>query len=114
LHQAVPCDQARRGEDINRQVAEDARVGEAVMMASYVTEEDEELRHRSNRTYWRIVASLPLEVAQRYGYAESATDRLEQQLLAALVAKDWGLARKLTTKLETARATEAIRQSDAG
>ncbi len=43
--------QARRGEDINRRVAEDARVGEAVMMTSYVTEEDEELRHRSNRTY---------------------------------------------------------------
>jgi integrase len=106
--------QARRGEDINRRVAEDARVGEAVMMTSYVTEEDEELRHRSNRTFWRIVASLPLDVARRYGYVESATDRLEQQLLAATAARDWSLARRLATKLETAQATEAIRGSDAG
>ena len=65
-------------------------------------------------TYWRIVASLPLEVARRYGYIESATDRLEQQLQAAIAGKDWSLARKLATKLETAQATEAMRQSDAG
>lgn len=66
------------------------------------------------RTYWRIVASLPLQVARRYGYVESATDRLEQQLQAATAAKDWSLARNLITKLETAQATEAMRESDAG
>lgn len=106
--------QARRGEDINRQVAEDARVGEVVMMTSYVTEEDEELRHRSNRTYWRIVASLPLDVSRRYGYVASATDRLEQQLQAAIAAKDWSLARRLATKLESAQASEGLRESDTG
>jgi hypothetical protein len=105
--------QARRGEDINRRVAEDARVGEAVMMTSYVTEEDEELRHRSNRTYWRIVAGLPLEVAQRYGYVESATDRLEQKLQAAIAAKDWPLVKKLAAKQESANAS-AETQEDAG
>lgn len=105
--------QARRGEDINRRVAEDARVGEAVMMTSYVTEEDEELRHRSNRTYWRIVAGLPLEVARRYGYVETATDRLEQKLQAAIAAKDWSLAKRLAAKLESAKASDET-QEDAG
>jgi lysozyme family protein len=60
------------------------------------------------------VASLPLEVSRRYGYVESATDRLEQQLQAAIAAKDWSLARRLATKLETAQATEAIRESNTG
>jgi integrase len=41
---------ARRGEDINRQVAADARVSESVMMTNYVEETAEELRQRSNRT----------------------------------------------------------------
>jgi hypothetical protein len=106
--------QARKGEDINRQVADDARVGEAVMMASYVTEEDEELRHRSNRTYWRIVASLPPEVARRYGYVESATDRLEQQLQVAIGAKDWTKAKQLASELEAMNKSEDLPQSEAG
>ncbi|OAI41509.1 hypothetical protein AYO40_00300 [Planctomycetaceae bacterium SCGC AG-212-D15] len=49
---------ARRGEDINRQVAADARVGESVLMTNYVKETDEEMRQRSNRTFNRIMASL--------------------------------------------------------
>lgn len=106
--------QARRGEDINRQVAEDAKVGEVVMMTHYVTEEDDELRHRSNRTFWRIVASLPLDVSRRYGYVASPTDRLEQQLQAAIAAKDWSLARRLATKLESTQASEQMREADTG
>jgi lysozyme family protein len=77
------------------------------------TEEDEELRHRSNRTYWRIVAGLPLEVARRYGYVETATDRLEQKLQAAIAAKDWALAKRLAAKLESAKASDET-QEDAG
>ena len=80
---------ARRGEDINRQVAQDARVGEAVMMAAYVKETDDELRARSNRTFARILASLPAEVARRYGHVEQVPTPLEKQLAEAITAKDW-------------------------
>ena len=69
---------------------------------------------RSNRTYWRIVASLPLEVSRRYGYLESATDRLEQQMQAAIAGKDWSVAKMLAGKLELAQASEGMRGSDAG
>jgi integrase len=94
---------ARRGEDINRQVAEDARVGESVMMTSYVKETDEELRARSNRTFARIVASLPSEVARRYGHAEPAPTPLEQQLQAATAAKDWDRVAALSVQLARKR-----------
>jgi integrase len=80
---------ARRGEDINRQVAADARVGERVLMTNYVKETDDELRARSNRTYDRILASLPAEVACRYGHAVRPPTPLEEQLGVALAAKDW-------------------------
>jgi hypothetical protein len=56
---------ARNGEDINRQVAQDARVSEAVLMTHYVQETDEQRRAKSNRTYERILASLSPEVARR-------------------------------------------------
>jgi hypothetical protein len=39
--------------------------------------------------------SLSLQVAQRYGYVESATDRLEQKLHAAIVAKGLSRAKRL-------------------
>jgi integrase len=90
---------ARRGEDLNRQVAADARVGEAVMMRSYVREADEELRARSNRTYARILASLPPEVASRYGHPEEALAGLEQQARAAAAAGDWERAAALSAVL---------------
>jgi hypothetical protein len=67
---ALQC--ARRGEDINQQVAKDARLSPSVMMTNYVKENDEEMRERSNRTYQRILASLPPEVAHRYGYTGDA------------------------------------------
>jgi hypothetical protein len=56
---------ARAGEDINHRVAEDARVSEGVMLGHYVTEEDEQLRAKSNRTFGRLAAALPPEVAAR-------------------------------------------------
>ena len=59
---------ARSGEDVNRQVARDARVSESVLMTNYVKETDEQIRQMSNRTFYRILASLPPEVARRYGH----------------------------------------------
>jgi predicted dehydrogenase len=90
---------ARRGEDVNRAVAEDARLSESVMMTNYVMELDEEFRQRSNRTYHRILAALPLEVAGRYGYSPTAQDRLEEQIRAAVAAKDWDKAAELSQLL---------------
>ena len=91
---------ARCGEDLNRQVAKDARVSASVMMRHYVTERDEELRQASNRTYARILASLPPEVATRYGYpSENETDDLEARLAAATNAQDWNLVTDLARQL---------------
>ena len=90
---------ARRGEDINRQVAADARVSESVMMTNYVKESDEEMRQRSNRTYRRIIASLPAEVAVRYGHVRDARSELEERVRAAMDAKDWSLASELAARL---------------
>jgi len=90
---------ARRGEDINRQVAADARVSESVMMTNYVKETDEDMRQRSNRTYRRIMASLPVEVAARYGLVRDARSELEERMRAAMDAKDWAQAAELAARL---------------
>jgi integrase len=94
---------ARVGEDVNRQVAKDARLSESVMMANYVRETDEEMRQRSNRTYRRLLASLSPAVRRRYGYEPSPTEELEEQLQAAHAAKDWRLVAELAAKLESHR-----------
>lgn len=88
----------RSGEDINRQVAEDARVSKSVLMTSYVRETDEQLRQASNRTFSRIIASLPSDLAQRCGHDEKR-DNTEERLRAAIEAKDWQLAADLTSRL---------------
>ena len=83
-------------------VAQDARLSEGVMMTNNVMELDEEnFRQRSNRTYHRILAALPLEVANRYGYSPTTLDRLEEQVRAAVGAKDWDKAAKLSQQLRT-------------
>ena len=46
----------------------DARVGESVLMTSYVKETDEQLRQASNRTFARLLASLPVDLARRCGH----------------------------------------------
>jgi coproporphyrinogen III oxidase len=87
---------ARRGEDLNRLVAQDARVGASVMMRHYVTERDEELWHASNQTYARILASLPPEIATKYGYmTDNHADGLEARLALAAKAQDWNLVADL-------------------
>ena len=87
------------GEDANRLVAQDARVGEGVMMTSYVKETDEEMRQKSNRTFHRIRASLPVEVAKQFGYDEEAVDPLKKELAEATAAGNWDLVVRLGAEL---------------
>ena len=91
---------AREGEDLNRKVAQDAKLGESVMMAHYVCERDQELRQASNHTYERILLGLSVEVAARYGHRpdDEAAD-LERRLTAAAGAKDWKTVAKLANDL---------------
>ncbi|MBL8797639.1 MAG: hypothetical protein JNM56_27310 [Planctomycetia bacterium] len=90
---------ARCGEDLNRQVAADARLSEGVMMTNYVKETDEQMRAKSNRMYRRILASLDPKVAQRYGHAETEGCQLKEQLQAAIAAENWMLVDELTKRL---------------
>lgn len=91
---------ARQGEDINQQIARDTRVSESVLMTNYVKETDEEMRQRSNRTYRRISASLPTEVARRYGHVEEIGSELENRLRIALSMKNWPLVSQIAAQLE--------------
>jgi len=79
--------------------SQDARVGEGVMMTSYVKESDEELRQKSNRTFYRIRASLPSEVAREFGHVEEPGELLKQQLAEATAAGNWDLAARLAAEL---------------
>jgi integrase len=94
---------ARRGEDASQKVANDARVSERVMMRHYVEEGDPELRESSNRIYNRLLASLPPEVAVRYGYVAPAVSTLEDQLASAMMAKDWKLVAEISAKMVQSR-----------
>jgi integrase len=89
---------AREGEDANRRVAEDARVGENVMLGHYVTEKDDQLRAKSNRTFVRLAAALPEEVALRYGYKPQQIDLLAEQIAAAARAGDLDEATRLIAR----------------
>jgi hypothetical protein len=90
---------ARRGEDIARQIASDARVSESVLMTNYVKETAEEARHRSNRTYRRILASLSPEVTAQYGHVRDPRSEMESRLRAAMDAKDWATVNELSKRL---------------
>ena len=68
-------------------------------MSSYVRETDEQLRQSSNRTYRRIVASFPVALASRMGFASDPSAALEERLRAAVDRKDWPLAAELTRLL---------------
>jgi hypothetical protein len=57
--------------------------GESVMLGHYVNEEDEHLRARSNRTFTRLAAGLPLPVASCYAYEPAQTDLLANRIAAA-------------------------------
>ena len=96
---------ARRGEDLNKLVAGDASLTEAVMMSSYAEESSEELQHKSNRTFRRILASLPLEVSTRYGYEERPTDRLIENIDFARAREDWAEMARIAEKLVDLKST---------
>lgn len=98
---------AREGEDINREVAADARVSVSVLTTHYVTQSDTQLRAGSNRTYRRILASLPVEVASRYGHDQAATTSLEEQIQTAVEARNWDLVRELSARLAKERYSSA-------
>ena len=81
-------------------VAADAGVSESVLLGHYVKPN---LRDQSNRTYRRLLASLPSAVATRYGYAEDAKARAERELEAARVAGDWVRVAELAKALGEAK-----------
>lgn len=91
---------ARIGEDINRQVAEDARLGADVMLESYVIEGGEQHRQASNRTFRRLVKSLPEQVAFRFGYERPKIEEtVEARLRDALEQGDWSKVAILSAEL---------------
>jgi len=97
---------AREGEDANRRVAEDARVGEAVMLGHYVTEKDEQLQVKSNRMFARLAAALPAEVAARYGYTPLQIDVLTEQITAAVRTGELDTAARLIAKAKRLRSRQ--------
>jgi hypothetical protein len=99
---------ARRGEDLNRQVADALRVSPSVMLEHYVIEGDAELRSYSNDTYYRIAAALPPEVARRYGHDEPEKTKLERQLDGARASKEWDLVNQLSARLVKQGRSEAV------
>jgi len=60
-------------------------VSETVLLGHYVKPN---LRDQSNRTYRSLLASLPPEVATRYGFAEDARPKAQRELESARVAGD--------------------------
>ena len=90
---------ARSGEDVNRRVAEDARLGEGVLMTSYVKETDEQMREKSNRMFRRIANSLTAEVAARFGFERKPMDCIAERLDRARAASDWKLVAALADQL---------------
>jgi hypothetical protein len=57
------------------------------------------MRQASNRTFHRILASLPPEVARRYGHVETTTGDLEEQLKRAAAIKDWTRVAQISAEL---------------
>jgi integrase len=90
---------ARVGQDANRSLAKDARVSEAVMMTSYVKEEDLQLRAASNAMYERLCLSMTPEITRAFGHEHSATAILEQRLRDAIGMRNWPLVVEIAKKL---------------
>jgi hypothetical protein len=83
-------------EEVSRKVADDAGVSEKVLLGHYVKPK---LWRQSNRTFRRLLASLPTEVATRYGHVEDDRTRLERQLDAAKEAGNWALVAELAAAI---------------
>jgi integrase len=95
---------ARIGEDRNEAVALDARISRSVMVRNYVDDSDDVMRLRSNRTFYRLVAGLTPEVAQRYGYQpDSDALGVEVRLYAAASVRDWQAVEDLARQLKASK-----------
>ena len=78
---------AHDGEDEKSEaVALDAGVSKSVLLKHCVKPN---LWRKSNRTYCRLLASLPGEIARLYGHEESEQDRLQRELEVAKGAGNW-------------------------
>jgi hypothetical protein len=81
-----------------REVVAEGRQGQRVGADDHFVKETDELLRASNRTFARILASLPVELACRCGHAEVDGD-VEERLRRAIEARDWQLAATLTNQL---------------
>jgi hypothetical protein len=91
---------ARMGEDRSEAVALDARISRSVMVRHYVDDNDEALRARSNRSFYRLISGLSPEVAKRYGYGADSDDLgMEVRLQAAITTRDWQAVRDIAQQL---------------
>ncbi len=90
---------ARRGEGRSARVARNVHLSSSVMLDHYADETDEELRQASSRTYYRLLAGFPPEIAKRYicGDEKERTDDLESRLRTAVAAKDGKLAQPIAS-----------------
>lgn len=89
--------------NVEQQVADDASVSPSVLMTNYARLADQELRHKSNRTFQRIRISLSLEVAIRYGLQEKPGDGLIEKLDQARQRGDWDAVARLAEELNQMR-----------
>ena len=81
---------AHVGEDRSGAVAQDASITRSVMVRHYVDDNDEALRGRSNRTFYRLIGGLNPEVARRYGYTVDSDELgMTVRLQAAISTRDW-------------------------
>ena len=92
---------ARSGEDLNREVAKDAKLSESVLMTNYVQETDEEMRRASNRTFNRILSSLGPVIATRYGQPirKKSREELEAELIGLTAEKNWAEVARIAAEL---------------
>ena len=91
---------AYRGGLADSLIASDASITNSVMHGNYVDDTDQELLLKSNRTFERIVTSLPLKVAERYGYdPEEEGAGLAELLKAAIDRHDWDAVEELMAKI---------------
>ena len=91
---------AYRGGLADTMIATDASITESVMHGHYVDEMDKKLLLKSNRTFDRIVSSLPAEVEERYGSLPGQEGTgLDALVKAAIDRQDWDGATELITRI---------------
>jgi len=90
---------ALSAEHIQKSVADDASISASVLMSNYAQVADEELRHKSNRTYQRIRNGLSSEVANRYGWDTRPSDEILERLDQARLKGDWESVARLAQEL---------------